>query len=534
MTTYYRAATVFTAADETTTVTAFAVDGESFTWVGDAAEIPDGADVVDLGETTVLPGLLDVHTHATYIAMTATAVPCTVPGVTDIPSMIAALKRHPAAGRHGWITGWGYDESRLAEGRTPTRHDLDQVSADQPVHVLRSDCHSGICNTRALEIAGITADTPDPERGRFGRDEDGSPNGVLVEHEANQMVMRAMGGAGIEADAEELVRTNRHFLERGLVGVTDLYCVPGEYDHRELFSRAAAGGFLPRLRFYFDFATIAEEPVADIVPADLEGRVALGGIKLFADGAVSNRTAWLREPYRGSTDEFGMGTATVSAMRAALEFARGNGLQLAIHAMGDRAVESVIDFFEDVDPWLEHKGIPSVRLEHATLLDPELMSRMNRATMHFGVASNVDFLFAEVDSYAENFTDDQFRRTYMVKDLYEQIPAAALSSDCPATVWADPDDPFMSMQAAVTRRAHDGRDIVTEQAVTIAQAVLLYTSRAARLVDFPGLGEIKEGNEASFITLSQDIFTVDPQRIAETRVTGTWVRGVREYARAEG
>lgn len=532
MTMYYTAAKVFTATDETTTATAFAVDGETFSWVGEAGDVPAGADVVDLGDVTVLPGMVDVHTHASYIAEIAAAVPCTVPVVRDIPSMIEALKQHPNAGGQGWIDGWGYDESKLAEHRTPTRHDLDLVSTTQPVHVMRSDCHSGICNTRALEIAGISAKTPDPEHGRFGRDEDGVPNGVLVEHGANQAILRAKGGAGLEADVRELVATNRHFLERGLVGVTDMYCVPGTYDHRDLFSRAEAAGFLPRVRFYYDFATVQESTVAPILPEDLEGRVALAGLKLFADGSMSNRTAWLRDPYPGTDDQFGMPTAPARSLRGALGLAREHGLQIAVHAMGDRALEEVIAFFEDVEPWLEERGVPSVRLEHATLLDPGLMGRMGAARMHFGVASNIDFFFAEHDSFRQNLTDEQYARAYMVKDLYERVPDCALTSDCPATTWADPDDPFVSMQAAVERRAYNGVPIVPEQAITIGQAILLYTSRAARLVDFPGLGQIAPGFEASFVTLDQDVLSVPSDRICRTQVTATWVRGNQEFDRA--
>lgn len=531
MTTYYTSAKIFTSQNETSTVTAFGSHDGVFNWVGDAAAIPAGAEVVDLGDATVLPGLLDVHTHATYIATSAQAVPCTFPAVTDIPSMVEALRQHPNAGKEGWIEGWGYDESRLAEGRTPTRHDLDQVSTTQPVYVERSDCHSGICNTAALTVAGIDRHTPDPEQGCFGREPDGTPNGILTEHDANQAIKQAKGGAGFDADAEALLQTNQHFLERGLVGVTDMFCVPSSYDQRDLFVRAAQLGFLPQARYYLDFATMQEHPVRDITPTDLEGRVALAGIKLFADGAVSNRTAWLRDPYPGTNDQFGMATAPAERMRTALEFARTHGVQIAFHAMGDRAIESVIEFFEHEQPWLEHRRIPSVRIEHASLLDPVLMERMNRATMHFGVAANVNFLFAEFDSYKHNLTEDQFRRAYMIKDLYDRIPDAALTSDCPATLWADPDDPFMSMQAAVTRTAYNGADIGKDQAISVAQAVLLYTSRAARLANFTGLGQIAPGNEATFITLSQDIFTVPAHEICSTTVTGTWIRGVQEFAR---
>ncbi len=197
MTIYYTADAIFTGEDETSFVTAFAVRDGEFSWVGSATEVPADADPVRL-DGPVLPGLLDVHTHATYVAMLVNSVPCTVPVVVDIPSLIEALRNHPdvGAGPDAWIEGWGYDESKLAEGRTPTRHDLDRVSTEQPVYVLRSDCHSGICNTRALELAGITADTPDPQGAAFGREADGrTPNGVLTEHHANQAVMQAKGSA---------------------------------------------------------------------------------------------------------------------------------------------------------------------------------------------------------------------------------------------------------------------------------------------------------------------------------------------------
>ncbi|WP_058235151.1 amidohydrolase [Devriesea agamarum] len=526
---FYTAAKVFTGQDESTFATAFAVDGDSFTWVGAAEDIPDGARKVDLGDRTVLPGLLDVHTHATYTSAMGRAVACTAPKVTDIPSLLEALREHPNYGRGGWIEGWGYDESKLAEHRTPTRHDLDQVSVDQPVYLQRSDFHSGVCNTRALELAGITASTPDPEDGRFGRDDSGEPNGVLIEHGANQVVNQAKGMIGFDGAVQMLADSTLHFAERGLVGVTDLFCVPTDYDYRDLFREAAVRGFAQQCRFYLDFASLQNSPVREIQPEDLRGRVALAGIKLFADGSMSNRTAWMRDPYPGTTDDVGMGTASPEQMQQALEYARPRGLQIAVHAMGDRAIEAVIEAYEHEEPWLD--SVPSVRIEHATMLDPDLMERMAAARMHFGVASNIDFLYAEYESYRDNLTPDQFARAYMVKALYERVPDCALSSDCPATTWPDPDDPFYSMQAAVTRRAYTGDPITVNQAITIEQAVLMYTGRARGLVDMPRLGRIAPGYEAAFITLSQDIFTVPSDQIARTQVMGTWIQGERVFAR---
>ncbi len=397
----------------------------------------------------------------------------------------------------------------------------------QPVHVLRSDAHSGVCNTRALEVAGIGRDTADPPGASFGRHPDGTPNGVLTEVAANQAVMRHMRSPGFDADVEAMVRVSHHLAERGIVAVTDMACVPGGYEQLDLYREAARRGFRQNVRVFYVFDALAEQPVR---PPDGERRqVAVGGVKLFLDGSVSNRTAWMRTPFRGSTTEHGIRTAGPEQVTAAASYAREHRVQLAVHAMGDRALQEVVDVLGDEEPWLD--GMPSVRVEHATLLDDELVARMAAARMTFGAASNVDFLFAEHDSYAANLTEEQLARCYPVRTMYDGLPAAALSSDCPATTWPDPDDPFMSLQAAVTRRAHDGTEINTDQAVTVGEALMLYTGRARLVTDLGDVGRLVPGAEASFVTVDRDLFGVDPMTIIDSAVTGTWIRGEQVYSR---
>lgn len=240
---------------------------------------------------------------------------------------------------------------------------------------------------------------------------------MLTEHNANQVMMNAKGSAGYEADVAALAATGRHFAEHGLVGVTDLYCIPTGYDQRDLFRDAAAAGLRQSARIYYDFATLRNHPIREITEDDRSGRVAISGIKLFADGSMSNRTAWLRDPYPGTTDQYGVSTAPPEIMQEALEFARANRLQIAFHAMGDKAIESITDFYGDEEPWLD--DIPSVRIEHSTLMDAGLARRAAGARMNFGVVSNIDFFFAEYDSYSQNLSTEQMERTYAVKDLYE-------------------------------------------------------------------------------------------------------------------
>lgn len=521
---------IFTARDENEFVSAFAVRDGEITRVGDGTDM-SGAEVVDLGGRTVVPGFIDVHTHPTYIAMTRNAVPCTFPVVNSIPELIEALKKHPNYGKGDdlWIEGFGYDESKLVERRTPTRHDLDKVSTTQPVYVMRSDCHSGICNTRALELAGITRDTPDPEGGRFGRDENGEPNGFLEEHAANDVVRFTMAPPSWESRVADLAWTSKHFNERGIVAITELMGRREPVDVFTLFRDAEKEGLIQHAGLYVMWPE--KGALRDLTEEERNGRVKIAGVKVFIDGTISARTAWVGEAYRG-TNEYGYPTIDREAMQAAYEWAVRNGVQLSAHTMGDRAIEFVLDFFEDKEPWLG-PDVPSVRLEHVTLLTEEHLRRVREAKIRYGATMQIIFFFAEYESYEGNLTDDQFRRAYAVKDAAAAFPHFALTSDAPCTTWMDPDDVFVSIQAAVTRKAYNGADTVPDQAITVPQAVRLYTARAAELAPFEAkLGMIAPGYEASFVVLDRDLFTLPADEIATTRVAETWVRGEKVFERA--
>ena len=520
---------IFTGRNENEFVTAFKVADGTITWTGDSIDVA-GTHAIDLNGATVLPGFIDIHTHPTYVAMTVDAVACTVPVVNNIPDMIGALKRHRNYGKgpNDWIEGWGYDESKLAEHRTPTTQDLDKVSTTQPVYVLRSDAHSGICNTRALQIAGITKHTPDPEGAHFGRYDNGEPNGVLEEHGANDVVLRAKSVEDYQTKLDALFRTAHHYNERGIVAVTDMMALTTPFDHLQLYRDAERKGFRQQAALYFNWLDLRNN-LFDLTDEQREGRIKFAGIKLFADGSVSGRTAWMCKPYRN--DGHGYSTLSDDDLNAGYEWARRNRVQVAVHAMGDRALQRVIDFFADKEPWLG-PGIPSVRLEHATLLSEPQMRQMNQSPMTFGVTTQIIFFFAEYDSYSQNLADEEFQRSYPLKSFYHNIEHVGLSSDAPATTWADPDNVFVSIKAAVTRKAYNGADIVPEQAITVPQAVLLYTSRAATLARYKGrLGQIAPGFEASFILLDRDIFSIDPAELDQTHVQQTWIAGDKVYDR---
>lgn len=390
----------------------------------------------------------------------------------------------------------------------------------------RSDCHSGVCNTRALQLAGITRDTADPPGARFGRYDDGEPNGVLTEHGANKRVLDIKALEDRDAHVQRLAATADHYNALGIVAVTDLMAGVSHFDYLDIFRAAEGRGLRQQAILYYDWLHVGDR--FEDLPADArEGNVKVGGVKLFMDGSISNRTAWLTEPYANS-DDHGILTLDDEALREASEYARRNGIQVAVHAMGDRAIQRVLDVFAGQEPWMG--DIPSVRIEHATLMSPDHIAQINAARMTFAVVSQVIFAFAEHDSYAANLTPAQLRRTYPLRSLYDGLERLALSSDAPATTWAVPDNVFVSVRAAVERRAYNGADINAEHALTVPQALLLYTGRARRVAAFSGVGTIEPGNDASFVVLDRDVFTVPVEEIDQVRVAQTHLRGEQVFS----
>lgn len=525
---------VFTGRGEDDFVDAFEVTDGRFTWVGNATDreahvnTAEGASAVDLKGKTVLPGLLDVHTHPAFMSTLSDYVSCLPPAVDSLEGLIEILLTSPqlGAGPGEWILGFGYDESDYPEGRQPDRHDLDKVSATQPVFVRRCDGHSAAVNTVALQLGGITAVTADPPGAAFGREPDGSPNGQLIEKAATDSVFDLIPVAERAASVHQVAGLTRHFMERGIVGCGDLFATLIS-EPLATFRAAEGDGWLPQVGMYLGWEHLKSDP-PKLSDDDKTGRARIVGTKLFMDGAYSNRTAWVHEAYPGTCDH-GIRTMEDVDLRSAVEWARANQVQVAVHAMGDRALDHVIELFEGEEPWMG--DYPSIRLDHATLFSRERMRRIERAKMSFAVVSHTIFFFAEYRAYANNLSADQFEIAYPIKSFYEHVPAAALSSDAPATAWAD--DVFVSVQAAVRRRSHTGADIGQHEAITVPQAILLYTARAAQCMPLDGLGQIEAGYEGSFVVLDRDVFSIDPDDIDLVQVDETWVAGEQRFLRED-
>lgn len=519
-------AKVFTGESETSFASAFRIVDGIVDWVGDAAEVA-GSLSTDLDGRTVLPGLIDSHTHPALMAGTAAAAECFPPAVTSADALVKVLRAHAASvtAPGAWILGRGFDDTKFPGRRMPTAADLDRVSTDRPVLVWRCDAHSAVCNTRALELAGITAETADPDGARFERDSDGRPNGVLTEIAAVAAVTEFIPAPTRDEQVAAIVTLGEELASRGIVAVCDLLSSRID-DPVGVFRAAVERGLPTRVALYPGWDP--QHPLADLSVDERQGQVRVAGVKVVLDGAYSNRTAWVHEPYPDSCDH-GLRLVNDADVLAAGEWARRNGVQLAVHAMGDRALDRVIELFADQEPWLT--GIPSVRIEHATIVSDDHVRRLREARMTFGIATHTVFFFAEYDGYEKALRAEQVPDAYPIARLYDGVEALALSSDRPATAWSGADDVMLSVEAAVRRRTYNGIDFGPEAAITVAQALMLYTGRARMLSPLERVGMLQAGFEGSFAVLESDVFTVPEDEIAAVRVAETWIRGERVFAR---
>ncbi len=493
------------------------------------SDVPRDGDteIIDLKGRTVIPGLVDAHVHPMMLAEYSRQIACLPPAVNSVRQLIEEIGRVAKdTPEDGWVLGWGYDEGKYEEKRSPDRYDLDKGCADRPVSLTRSCGHIRCVNSRALEIAGITADTPDPDGGSIDRDENGEPTGVLRE-KARELINPFMPEETKEDAVSALVDLSGLLTSQGIVALTDMGNMhPG--DNYGYYEEAFRRGFRQRLAVYYMWDYFRDDPDFDI-PAekmDHEKRLRVAGLKLIGDGSIAGRTAWLKEPYLG-TEDCGIPVYSDEMLEEAVAFAKKKGCQLSVHAMGGRAIDRVIDRMYREDDWTDGQA-PYLRVEHLTEPSEEAMDKA--AEKGFAFVSQPIFEYCEIETYLENMDRERLKRIYPHRTELDKGIKLCFSTDAPTTSWAVPSDPFANIKAAVTRKAIDGTDIGRDERVDTETAVMLYTKNAAEICGFRGLGMLAAGYSADFAVLSEDIFSIDPARIDQVRVEETYISGEQVYA----
>ena len=475
---------------------------------------------VDGGGHTLLPGLIDGHGHLFGLGYGALRLDVT--GSGSLPELQRRLAAYAAAnGGKGWITGRGWNQELWPEKRFPTAADLDAVVADRPVALERVDGHATIVNSAALRAAGITAATKDPVGGKIERDSRGNPTGLLIDA-ASELVGRKVPPPTAADRQRALLEAQRQLLSVGLTAVADMGTSVDEW---ESLHRAGMAGQL-KLRVMAYAAGV--EPLRTIqAPTGwlFEDRLRFGGVKLYADGALGSRGAWLKTPYADKPDTRGLRFLTDAELQSQLNIAADAGFQLAIHAIGDAANDQVIRAFEKASR--THPGDRRWRLEHAQIVDPVDIPRLAPA----GIIASMQPTHQTSDrTMAEaRLGHHDLAGAYAWQTVLRSGARLAFGSDFPV----ESPNPFPGLSAAISRQDMDARPPggwIPHERLTFEQALHAFT-RGAAYAGFAEdkIGSLEPGKWADFILIDIDAAKADAQWLARARVIETWIAGKKVW-----
>lgn len=505
---------------------AIAIRGERIVGVGSNQEmealLADGDELINLGGRTVTPGFIDAHLHFLSYGLSLRQIDLMgVPSLAQAQAKVAEKAAATTAGH--WLLGRGWDQSLWPTNAFPTRQDLDQITSEHPVFLRRKCGHAGWANARALELAGITWATPDPDGGEIVRDPvTGEPTGILLER-AMELVGRKLKEPSDE-EAVAAVRTAMTTVHRmGIVGVHNMEGAPA----LRAFQQLRRSGEL-KLR------VLQQIPEADLDAAIQLGLqsgmgdewLRIGALKIFADGSLGARSALMIEPYEGKPNNYGIAVSTAAHLKQQVEKAARAGLAVHIHAIGDQANRNVLDAFAatrqaGIGLHLRH------RIEHAQVLHPHDLPRF----VELGVIPSMQPIHCTQDMViADQNWGARSRGAYAWSSLLSTGAVLAFGSDAPV----ETPDVLQGIYAAVTRRRADGypgpEGWYPEECVSVQEAVYAYTVGAAYAAgEEEDKGALKPGMFADLVVLSTDIFQSEPTQLLETAVVGTMVGGEFVY-----
>jgi predicted amidohydrolase YtcJ len=455
-----------------------------------------------LAGATVVPGLIDAHCHITDVGYLASAADCGQPAAPDVAAIQSRLREaRGSTPPERWVTGAGYVEYKLRENRHPTRAELDQAVPDRPAVLYHTSLHACVLNSAALREAGFEDGQPDPPGGALGRDDLGRLNGVLYERPMFALFERNMArdiAAMSAADRVGLARNaGRRLAALGLTAVCD---ADTRRDTLTAFAEADEAGALSQ-RIY---AMVVHDETDWLETSGLKGTrsdyLTASAAKIWADGGMSSRTAAIHGTYPVPPYGSGILSFDRAELTAMVTGLAARGLQVCVHAQGDRAIETTLDAFERITG----DGNPRRhRIEHGGALYPALRARA--ADQRVVIASQPGFISTLGDGFAEAFPDTS-DELYAFRSWLDAGLTVAGSSDAPVIT----PDPLLGIRDAVDRRTGAGRPFGPGERLTPVQALALYTRNAAFAMHREHeLGTLEPGKLADLTVLDGNPLTAD-------------------------
>ncbi|WP_442679291.1 amidohydrolase [Sphingomonas sp. ASY06-1R] len=476
---------------------------------------------------TLLPGLNDAHGHISGLGFQALGLDLT--STTSLADAQRRLERYAAEHETpAWIRGGGWNQEKWQLGRFPTAADLDPFTKSRPVLLERIDGHAILANSAAMAAAGITARTPDPAGGRIERDAKGNPTGLFVDAARNLVEKAAPAPLPRERDAA-IAKAQEILIADGITATSDMGT---NVDDWESMRRL---GDTDRLRMRITSYAMGVDTLLTVAGSQptgwlYGGRLRMIGVKLYADGALGSRGAWLKRPYSDMPSTRGLQFMDDAKIKNLMSRAAMDGFQVAVHAIGDAANAQALDAIEELSATYE--GDRRWRIEHAQIIDPADLPRFAKykviASMQPSHATS-DHIMA-----VKRLGADRLKGAYAWKTMLDNHVPLAFGSDYPVE---DP-NPFAGMADAVTREDAAGDPpggFLPEQKISLTQALAAFTTGGAYAAKAEDrIGSLEAGHFADFILLDRDPFQVDARALRETKVMETWIGGVRAWVRKAG
>jgi predicted amidohydrolase YtcJ len=479
---------------------------------------------VDGQGQVMLPGMIDAHVHVMDIGFAALTL-----DLSDTVSLEDALAKIAAFAEENpgrpWILGRGWNQEKWGLGRFPTAAELDAIVQDRPVWLERADNHANWANSLAMEVAGVTADTRDPEGGRVIRDAAGNPTGIFIDNAISLVGNTVPAPRPRDRDAAFALAQQR-LLANGITAVADMGTSIEDW---HTFRRSADLGQM-RIRIM----SYADNPeTMDLIggpgptPWLYEDRLRLNGIKLYLDGALGSRGAVLKQPYEDEPNTSGNALTTPAQLRNRMSRAAMGNFQTAVHAIGDAANADVLMAIAELSE--SYTGDRRWRIEHAQIVDVADLAQFGE----HGVIASMQPLHQTSDrTMAETrLGEDRLGGAYAWRSVIEVGGRLAFGSDSPV----EPADAFAGLAVAISRTDADGQPFGgwrAQETVSREQALAAYTSGAAYAGFADGrFGRLIPGERADFLFVDRDPLLASPSDIRATRVNEVWLGGTRVFSR---
>lgn len=493
---------------------------------------------IDLSGGFLMPSFADGHAHPIFGGLEAEGAQ--VRTCTSIEEIVAEVARYAAANPEvEWITGASYDGSLVESGLFDARW-LDKAVRDRPVVLRAWDYHTVWCNSRALELAGITAETPEPELGEIARRADGSPLGTLREWGAVDLVDAVRPAQDESVRLRSLERASAYYLERGVTWVQDAWVEPADVDTYVTASQQGRLSTRFNLALYADPRHFARQLPAMVaarkrVRALADPMLTAHTVKFFADGVVENETGALLEPYCSSLHNHGLRVWEGESLAEAVRAVDAAGFQVHIHAIGDAAVRQALDAVESA---IVGNGPRDRRpvIAHAQLVDAVDLARF----AELGVIANMQPLWAQLDDLMTVLTvprlgEDRARQQYRMRSILADGGTLAFGSDWPCTSGT----PVEGLAIAISRQTEDGEPAggwTPEEILDIGDALDAYSTAVAHqgFADASPApwGRITVGASADLVAFAHDPRTLSPRELAAAPVLSTHLGGVAVHTQA--